>query len=64
MLRPGPNKISTSRASASSPSASPISCPSCSSQLFATVAAVGKHVAGSDSLSPRWSPAPICFLNP
>jgi hypothetical protein len=26
--------------------------------LFAIVAAVGKQVAGSDALRPRWSPAP------
>ena len=53
MLRPGPKSTSTFCATASSPRASPIISPSFVSQLFATVAAVGKHVAGSDALSPR-----------
>ena len=28
------------------------------------VAAVGKHVAGMETLKPRWSPAPACLRSP
>ena len=49
---------------ASSASASPISSPSASSQLFATPAAVGKQVAGRLAFNPKWSPAPACLLSP
>lgn len=48
----------------SSASAAPISSPNFSSQLFATDAAVGKHVAGSEAFRPKWSPAPACLRNP
>lgn len=55
MLRPGPSSTSTSCAAASAPSALPTSSASDTSQLLATVAEVGKQVAGWDSPSPSLS---------
>ena len=53
VFRPGPSRTETSCAAASSPMARPISSPSAGSQLQATVAAVGKQVAGTLGFSPR-----------
>ena len=61
---PGRTEIGTSSSMDSSPSATPTFCSSSSSQLFAMVAAVGKQVAGTDGLIPRWSPAPACLRTP
>ena len=58
MFRPGPSSTSTPSARASRPSASPIRSASAGSHEFATVAAVGKHVAFSEAAIPRWSPSP------
>ena len=44
--------------------ARPISSPKAGSQLQATVAAVGKQVAGTLGFRPRWSAAPACLRTP
>ena len=64
VLSPGPSSTATSCAAASSPMARPISSPSAGSQLQATVAAVGKQVAGTLGFRPRWSAVPACLRTP
>ena len=64
MFRPGPSRTATSCAAASSPSASPTASPSFSSQLHAVAEEVGKQVAGTLGLRPRWSAAPACLRTP
>ena len=64
VFRPGPSSTATSCAAASSPIAWPICSPRAGSQLHATVAAVGKQVAGTLGFSPRWSAAPACLRTP
>ena len=61
MLSPGPNTTDTSCAAASSPKAAPISSPSAASQLLAMADAVGKQVAGTRGIQPKWSLSPACF---
>ena len=64
MFRPGPSSTDTPCAAASSPMAAPTASPSAGSQLLATVAEVGKQVAGTLGFSPRWSAAPACLRTP
>ena len=64
MFRPGPSSTATSCAAASSPRASPMASPRAGSQLLATVALVGKQVAGTLGFRPRWSAAPACLRTP
>ena len=64
MLRPGPRRTLTPSAFASTPSACPTSYPRCGSHEFASVAAVGKQVAGRDWFNPRWSAEPPCLRRP
>ena len=64
MFRPGPSSTETSCAAASSPIASPTASPRAGSQLLATVAEVGKQVAGTLGFRPRWSAAPACLRTP
>lgn len=64
IFRPGPSRTATSCAAASSPSASPTASPSFSSQLHAVAEEVGKQVAGTLGLRPRWSAAPACLRTP
>lgn len=61
IFSPGPRSTLTPCTAASSPRASPSSWASSSSQLFATVAAVGKQVAGRrDSALSGPLPPPAC----
>ena len=64
MLIPGPSSTPTPSACASSPSAAPTRSTSAASQVDPRVTAGGKHVAGTLSFSPRWSPVVACFRTP
>ena len=64
MFRPGPSSTDTPWAAASSPIARPTAWPRAGSQLLATVAEVGKQVAGTLGFRPRWSAAPACLRTP
>ena len=64
MQRPGPRMTLTPWTAASSAMAWPIFSPSSGSHELDTVTAVGKQVAGSDPLRPRWSAAPAWCLRP
>ena len=55
MQRPGASSVPTFWTAASWPMAAPTRSSSSSSQVLAMVTAVGKHVAGSEPESPRWS---------
>ena len=63
-VHPGPKTTATSWRTHSSPMARPTSSAISTSKEQASVLAVGKHVAGTDSCNPRWSVRPSCLRSP
>lgn len=61
---PGPRMTATSSMADSTPRATPTRSASPGSNVEPSAAAGGKHVAGTLSLSPRWSLSPACLRSP